>query len=662
VSKRTPLPKALKLKRHLDAATVADMREFLRFWSPHEKTTQPRAALAERLGRVMSDENVVYGKVELLSDRVRDVLMALLRRTHYTSDLQGLFRGVEGLEMEYYEGEAALTALSRRGFVRIHKSPEWINHGRALYSIPKEIALVMRGLAGADKRPFEQIFVHERFKPGTTEQLSDDEQGELPTDVHAAVESLDPLVLRTIAEEVLVEYGGILTRREFRDIFSERGIYWRSGQFLNKFGTLGLGTVGHIDLRSRGLGVDDDVLVFFHESVERYAAEQRAIDPEYDAVLSAHGDLISDVRTVLALTKEMTLRVAKDGTLYKASLARIGERLQFPEQSLVERGEIATRVVSIVRGLGLADTNGESRLALTPHGEEWLPRPLVDKLKDCFEFVGRDGSGTLRALHLSHLRRILVSMLTDPDERGSWWACPSLSMLARNRYLLELTHSDDPPRHAPLAVSQTVLTELGRAAQDVLMRELYPLGLVDVAVRDGEPVALQLSDLGRRLLAAEDAGEESAKPLVVNPDFEILVLPEGDVDDLLHSLDRYAERTRTGEVVGYRLDRGRIERAAAEGESPDTMLALLERYSRAPIPQNVVYSVRAWAGSVQSGTMEHGILFTAEDPAVIEMISKHGALKDSIVRVVGSTSILFQEELGESRLTHELRALGVYLR
>jgi len=476
------------------------------------------------------------------------------------------------------------------------------------------------------------------------------------------VAALEPAPLRTIAEEVLSEYGGILTRREFREVFGDRKIHWRSGQFLNELGTRGLGTVGHVDLRSRGLGVDDDVLVFFHETVEKYAAEQRAASPEYDAVLTAHGDLISDMRTVLALTKEMTLRVAKDGALYKASLARIGERLQFPEQPLITRDEISRRVVSIVRGLGLAESNGERRLAVTPRGEEWLPRSLVEKLSDCYEFVGRDGTGTLRSLHLSHLRKILVALLTDPKERGAWWACPSLSMLARNRYLLELTRSDDPPSHAPLAVSHNVLTELGRAAQDVLMRELYPLGLVDVAVRGEKPVALQLSDLGRRLLAAEDVAQDSAKLLVVNPDFEILVLPEGDVDELLHSLDRYAQRTRTGEVVSYRLDRERIERAAAAGESSDDMLALLERHSRAPLPQNVVYSVRSWARSVRSGTIESGILFTADDPTVVEMICNHAPLKESIVRVVGPVSLLFNSELGESRLTHELRALGIYLR
>ncbi|HEX5136280.1 MAG TPA: hypothetical protein VFY93_04860, partial [Planctomycetota bacterium] len=125
MSARGSLPDPLKLRRHLDFATPAELDEFLRFWGPHEKPTNGRGDLVERLHRLMSDENVVYGKVDLLSDKVRTVLLRLLRKTHYVSDLQGLFRGADGLEMEYYEAEAALTALARRGFVRVSRGQDW---------------------------------------------------------------------------------------------------------------------------------------------------------------------------------------------------------------------------------------------------------------------------------------------------------------------------------------------------------------------------------------------------------------------------------------------------------------------------------------------------------------------------------------------------------
>ena len=263
----TKLGKALSLQKHIDLATVAELKEFLRFWSPHDKVSQPRAELTRMLDRLMGDENVVYAKVELLSEKVREVLLSLLRKTHYTSDLQGLFRGLEGLDMEFYEGEAALTALARRGFVRIHRSPEWQSNGRGLYSIPKETALVMRGLAGADQRAFGEIFLHGKFQPVAVERLSDEGQGELPDDIHAAIDALPSDDLKTVANVVVGEFGGILTRPEFLERFKKQKIEWNSALFLQEFGERGLGTVGHVELRYRGIGIDDDVLVFFHEAV-----------------------------------------------------------------------------------------------------------------------------------------------------------------------------------------------------------------------------------------------------------------------------------------------------------------------------------------------------------------------------------------------------------
>ena len=113
-------PRPLKLKRHLSSCTVAELEEFQKFWSPHQKNGNlKRDALVEKLFRVMSDENVVYAKVELLSEKVRAVLLALLKSSHYTTDLQGIFRTDDPVDLEYYEAEAALTALSKRGFVRV---------------------------------------------------------------------------------------------------------------------------------------------------------------------------------------------------------------------------------------------------------------------------------------------------------------------------------------------------------------------------------------------------------------------------------------------------------------------------------------------------------------------------------------------------------------
>ncbi|MHC4341901.1 MAG: hypothetical protein ACYSX0_17010, partial [Planctomycetota bacterium] len=354
-------PEALTLQRHLDLCTVPELAEYMKFWGPHEKRRNGRSDLVEKLFRLMSDENIVYSKVDLLSEKVRGVLLGLLRKTHYTSDLQGLFKGIDGLEMEHYEAEAALTALSKRGFVRMSRAHEWLNYGRSAYSIPVETALVMRGLAGADTRPLEQIFVHGDFVPSGVEAAANDPVAELPGRVDDAIESLPNAVLKVVVREVVERFGGIISRHEFADVFGPRRIHWRSGRFLREYGRRGLGTVGHIDLRTKGIGVEDDALLFFSEVVERHVAEWRERPLSHDRVLSAHGDLLSDARTTLGLIKEFPVRVAKEGAVYKAAKARIAERLQFPEQPFLDREEIADRVLSLVRGLELthADESGQ---------------------------------------------------------------------------------------------------------------------------------------------------------------------------------------------------------------------------------------------------------------------------------------------------------------
>ena len=64
---------------------------------------------------------------------------------------------------------------------------------------------------------------------------------------------------------------------------------------------------------------------------------------------------------------------------------------------------------------------------------------------------------------------------------------------------------------------------------------------------------------------------------------------------------------------------------------------------------------------MRSVALERGLLFTASDPAVVETIINHAPLKDTIIRVVDPRTILLSDEAGESKLTHELRALGIYV-
>jgi hypothetical protein len=659
VSTRGALPDPLKLRRHLDGATAAELEEFLRFWGPHEKGTNGRHDLVERLTRLMSDENVVYGKVDLLSEKVRAVLLRLLRKTHYVSDLQGLFRGADGLEMEYYEAEAALTALARRGFVRISRGQDWLHYGRAAYAIPLETALVLRGLAGGDRRSLSQVFRHETFRPAVAEVSLAEGQAPLPASIGKAVESL-PGALREAVRETIERCGGILTRHEFAERFAKRGVKWESVRLLQELGRRGLGTVGHLDLRTKGIAADDDAIFVFAEAVERYFAERREEPLVHDAVVTTHGDLLSDVRSALDLVRDEGVKIAKEGAVYKTSRSRVAELLQFPAQPFLDRDEVADRVLGLARALGLAASNGDGQLAVTGKADEWAARPLLDRLKEARELLFREGAETLRSYHLRRIEQVLTGLLA---EGGEWWPGTSVALIARNRYLLALDAEDAPPGRPALAVRHGAVTELGRAVEDLLLKDLFSLGLVDVALRGGDVAGVRISRLGRRLILGEpEVPASRTKPLIVNPDFEMLVLPEGDIADLLLDLDRIAVREGTGEVVHCRLDRGRIERAAVDGRKPEEIVALLKKHARAELPQNVAYTIRSWCENVRSAELERGVLFVASDPAVVEAVLAHPALRGHVARVVDGKTVFFRESVLERAATQELRALGIHVR
>ncbi|MFQ5845073.1 MAG: hypothetical protein ACE5JG_08805, partial [Planctomycetota bacterium] len=411
-SRRRPVFQRLRLRDHLERCTPAELQEFFRFWSPHDRNDRTRVEIADRLRRLMADETVVHSKVDLLSEKVRAVLLALLRQHNYASDLQGLYKGADGLELEHYEAEAALTALARRGFVRIRRARDWLHYGRNTYAVPTETGRVLHGLAGADRRTLAEIFVHASFRPFG----GGAEAGALPESVGGSLQSLPKGPLASIARQVIEGFGGIITLHEFNRsgralADGRRKPRWHSRRFLREYLPRGLGTVGHLDLRGHGVGLDDDALVFFHEVVERHLDERDRLPLRYDAVLRGRGDLMTDVGTALALVRDSEVRVGKDGVVYKTALERMAEQFIFPLQPLVERSELSRRVVSIVRGLGLAEPSGAGRLDLSPAGAEWLREPLLEKVRASYERLCDEGEGTLRARHLARLRGHLVELL-----------------------------------------------------------------------------------------------------------------------------------------------------------------------------------------------------------------------------------------------------------
>ena len=85
-------PRSIELRKHLEHLRVAELRDVSTFWTGVEVTRGIKRDLVDNLERLMSEEGTVYRRVRTLTRKVLDVLLLLLRRDQYASDLPGLFQ------------------------------------------------------------------------------------------------------------------------------------------------------------------------------------------------------------------------------------------------------------------------------------------------------------------------------------------------------------------------------------------------------------------------------------------------------------------------------------------------------------------------------------------------------------------------------------------
>ena len=150
----------------------------------------------------------------------------------------------------------------------------------------------------------------------------------------------------------------------------------------------------------------------------------------------------------------------------------------------------------------------------------------------------------------------------------------------------------------------------GRFVRQLLIEPLSWLSFVAIG-RDqsGDVIAFRLSPLGAHLLglaselpaeADETTGE---KPLVIQPNFEILAYTEAHHLQTLYQLERFATRERAERVAHYKLDRESVTRGLQDGLSATQMREFLENHSRSGLPQNIEYSLQDWESLWESQTI-----------------------------------------------------------
>ncbi|HEX5501443.1 MAG TPA: helicase-associated domain-containing protein, partial [Thermomicrobiales bacterium] len=190
----------------------------------------------------------------------------------------------------------------------------------------------------------------------------------------------------------------------------------------------------------------------------------------------------------------------------------------------------------------------------------------------------------------------------------------------------------------------------GAYVAQVCGEPLVWLGLVDAGYDAGaeRPVAVRLTDLGARLFAPAAATDEpsaTGTTLVVQPNFEVLVLDALAHLDLLASLDTFAEARGLDRAAVYTLTRPAFVRGLAAGWTEERIVATLEGGAGAPLPQNVRHTLADWAREYERVHLRRAAtLLETPDAATLDRLLGRPAVAARLDRRLAPTVALLRAD------------------
>jgi hypothetical protein len=686
--------RGVALQAALQGRPVRELRELYSFWDGHGSAPETTERLVGELERRMSSEKAVRKRVKFLSKKLVDLLKFFLRGEGYRAELTHVTSSRAFGYLSPFELKAAVNALLKRGFLfsAATNNGNGGNGGNGghdaveSYLVPCELGDLLQAFVWDDDRSVEETFtlrghlarlVDRRDLPGL---LAAELGGspKLKDHAEAAAALADPQAVATRLERienarhvdllrlVASAYGGIAGRGTLEKNHKGLG-RWNRKQLQDTLESNLLGTVRHVSLGEYGVHQFDEVVVIFAELVVPVRAALSGGLPRLAATRCLGVDLISDISAFLSFVEHNPIRLTLSGKVYRTAVRKLEESFILARSSGFDGPWLFQYLFDFCQSQSMIERGRDRSVALTVKGRSWDRTPLEKKLSRLLKFACGNWSSVTEPFHGERLLQLYLDEIKSL-ELGSWVDIHAPAFAARNRYLAQLdangvrerfqsryqfAHQSGMRDPHQLALS---LTQWAR-------ERLFLFGLVDLGDVDGKPACLRLTALGAKALGVsvpEGAGEGSA-PLIVNPDFEIILYPDGDTYDLVTELDRFADRVSSDSAYRYRLTEGSIEKAVAEGLEPSSILRTLSEHSRVEVPQNVIYSIGQWAEKVKFVSQATVSLVRGRNKEVIDRILHDKRLRGHVIERLSPTALLMSQDVPRETLARLLEPLGVFL-
>ncbi len=665
-----------RLEELLRIASPQELVELYAFWDGDGHRLPAGSDVAAALAPKMVDETLVRRRVRFLSRKLIDLLRFFLGRRQFEADFSAIRAARSFAVMSPHEVEAAVRALTKRGFLfqRVVVESEPIR-----FVVPTELGHVLqRELEDLDLElsasfSLKRMLQARAESAGTTEVVpaSDAKSGlngvvqggatGVAKSVTERVAAL-PEEARDLYERTLSPGGGVLSRAlAGRELLDPSGVQRR--HLKEALEAQQLGTVRHLALGEYGINHFDETIVLFEEVlVAELDARSRVTPPPESRVRSLGVDLLSDLSLLLERLTRDKVKYTQGGQIYRAAAKKIEDELILCSKGDFDAEKFFNFLLDLALERHLMRRTTERTLELTAKGKTWPRLSVHFKLKELLAALLVDPG---RAFHPPRLRKLALERLREL-EPGRWYDFHLFIGAVRQRYLSQLDEAglreayQSRFQYSPEAHLRD-LPQLGQVVAGFLVDELHLLGLVDLALDGARPSALCITPLAVKALGLSETHAVPARSrLLVNSDFEVLLLPEADSYDLIEQLDRFAERVTPQDAHRFRVTPRSIERAVAGGMSAAAILETLAAHSSSDLPQNVVFSVREHAEKVRFVSLRPVLLLTARHREVIDQLMKRPDLKKHVQERLGPRVIALQADAAEevqALLAHE----GVFL-
>jgi len=655
------------LERFLGARRLAELQEFWLFWEGRTAAPEDREDLVRRLALRMSDEGTVHARWKVLPPRHREVMTQVAWDRVPVSERPQTARPTGSIKPP--EFEAAAHALLKRGFLMPGG-----NGGKATtFTVPEELGRIVREITGHSARPLRVLFTLAGFLDHGGAD-ADGTEAAAPEAVRRRLAEFRAGPLGPVLDLALTRFGGLLTRSLYERVAESgrsgtRGLPpWDRGGFGKALEEARLGTTARLSLEEYGINLVEDALIVFEEVLEAELWGRTFQESDFTAVRDPGGDLLSDLARLIAEVRERPFKVTRDRGLGRTARKRLKERMVFPEVPGVDREELVDFLFRFADARGLLGVDPAGTVRPTREAEGFLRSPLPDQTRALFQHAERERAAGERDFHFKELKRLALARL--PDLAGGGWvdalAVPHAARArylatleergVRDSYLSRFQYSVEPPREDVAALSWRLV--------QFLTGRLHAMGLLEAAFQGAQPVAFRLSALGRRVLglAAPREAAPIGNGLVVNPDFEVLVLPEARDAELLYALDRFAERLQSDRVVRFRITRERVKAAVSAGLGGDRIVELLASRAGPGLPQNVQYSIQEWAGEVRFVRARRSLILESEDPATLDQIAALPGLAELHPTRLTPNLLALDPKVPPPEVVQELRQRGIHFK